>query len=604
MTKEQQQWVETMQAMANQTPERGPRPAIDTAFGRFLYKVVTSYGFDAFIIFIIVSNVGLMASSYWQIELDTEVNELHLMLMRLFMYIYYVECVLKLAALGANYYFSDMWCRFDFFLIVVSLLDQFAHEAFDSIVPVPPFLLRVLRIVRVLRILRLLKGAKELRNLIVTLLLSFPSLLNVSCLLALCVFIYSVLGMQMFSSLVRQENINDARNFETLSSAALLLFQCLTGDAWSGMMADATVGEVSELCSNEDGNCGSWLAIPYFISFQVLGTFVFLNLVVAIILENFSSLGNMNPDLVSAADIETFKEAWTELDPDVSGASRLECTVDVFEASFYFPPVYTIHCLFCCDSQADNYIASKDLVTLVLRVPPPMGLSGVGDPIDAQRLCLKLSVTQVGGMVSFGDVLTALTKLNYTSKAPGDSTEFMSLGEPQLAAAPPLPVNKALTRGKTNADMFASDLPSARRVFALQVIEKHLQMRQQQGGAWNSRLSSEAREEREKPPPVPRAGYIASLDHTPGETNPSSPTARSRPLKSERQLSLEEVPGVARMARMSQDAEMVAATAELAAIGEDRAAMNDGHTQAGTCWNSEIRAGANRRASAKNHLKC
>jgi hypothetical protein len=30
--------------------------------------------------------------------------------------------------------------------------------------------------------------------------------------------------------------------------------------------------------------------------------------VVAVILENFSSLGNLNPDLVSAADIEIFKE--------------------------------------------------------------------------------------------------------------------------------------------------------------------------------------------------------------------------------------------------------------------------------------------------------
>ena len=41
---------------------------------------------------------------------------------------------------------------------------------------------------------------------------------------------------------------------------------------------------------------------------QILGSFVFLNLVVAVILENFSSLGNLNPDLVSAADIEIFKE--------------------------------------------------------------------------------------------------------------------------------------------------------------------------------------------------------------------------------------------------------------------------------------------------------
>jgi hypothetical protein len=63
-----------------------------------------------------------------------------------------------------------------------------------QVLPLPPMLLRVLRILRILRILRLLKGAKELRNLLVTMILSFPSLLNVGSMLALVVFIYAVLG--------------------------------------------------------------------------------------------------------------------------------------------------------------------------------------------------------------------------------------------------------------------------------------------------------------------------------------------------------------------------------------------------------------------------
>eukprot|EP00966_Prymnesium_polylepis_P305906 7069272-Prymnesium_polylepis.1 len=34
-----------------------------------------------------------------------------------------VECVLKLTALGHTY-FLDNWCRFDFFLVITSLIDQ------------------------------------------------------------------------------------------------------------------------------------------------------------------------------------------------------------------------------------------------------------------------------------------------------------------------------------------------------------------------------------------------------------------------------------------------------------------------------------------------
>ena len=62
-----------------------------------------------------------------------------------------------------------------------------------------PMLLRVLRTFRILRILRLLKGAKGLRDLLMTMVLSFPALVNVASLLMLTVFVYAVLGVQLFT---------------------------------------------------------------------------------------------------------------------------------------------------------------------------------------------------------------------------------------------------------------------------------------------------------------------------------------------------------------------------------------------------------------------
>ena len=43
-------------------------------------------------------------------------------------------------------------------------------------------------------------------------------------------------------------------------------------------------------CSHQDGNCGTVAAVPFFISYQLLGSFIFLNLIVAVILENYTSL--------------------------------------------------------------------------------------------------------------------------------------------------------------------------------------------------------------------------------------------------------------------------------------------------------------------------
>ena len=156
--------------------------------------------------------------------------------------------------------------------------------------------------------------------------------------------------------------LTEDRNFDNFGSALLLLFQVLTGDDWSALMSDCMATPETSGCSAEEGNCGSAAAIPFFVSFQVLGSFVMLNLVVAVILENFTTLGNVNPDLISSTDIAYFKEAWAEIDPDANG----------------FAP-------------------ASELPGVLLRLPPPMGFSGttsVWNKAKVERYCdgLKLEL--------------------------------------------------------------------------------------------------------------------------------------------------------------------------------------------------------------------
>ena len=351
-----------------------------------------------------------------------------------------------------------------------------AEHTLADMLPLPPILLRVLRVFRILRILRLLKGAKELRNLIVTMFLSFPSLINVGSLLAIVMFMYAVLGLSLFTFVAHGEMITPQRNFETFGSSCLLLFQVLTGDAWSGLMADAMLEEASGECSVSDGNCGTPLALPYFITFQLLGSFVFLNLVVAVIVENFSSLGQLNPELVSHSDVEGFKEAWTDFDPD-----------------------------------GDSFMATADLPDLVLALPPPLGLKGVKQDVATSRrlalkMCLQLKLKQSNGTVHFSEVLAALTKYNFASRL--DEGGVADLDELSSAMVQPAPAEAGAAsaastslspeklallklRGRSSvstgagdyellaensaaADEFRDDLPSIRRVFAIGVIDKHL----------------------------------------------------------------------------------------------------------------------------------
>ena len=109
----------------------------------------------------------------------------------------------------------------------------------------------------------------------------------------------------------------------------------LTGDSWSpvmwGAMVDEQLGCDPTLTPHH--NCGSWLAIPYFISFIVIGNLTFLNLVVAIILENFSAAKGLRDEqarrrarrdveLVTDAHIEEFARLWAWFDTDGDNCIR------------------------------------------------------------------------------------------------------------------------------------------------------------------------------------------------------------------------------------------------------------------------------------------
>jgi len=148
----------TPQAMSSMKPMAIQRPPT-RRIPRLAYSLVTSQPFDSFIMGVIVVNILTMACDYWDIERDLTSYTLYTNAMLTFNYIYYTECVLKLTGLGGGY-FKDNWCRFDFFLVCTSAVDQFATEILQAILPMPPMIFRVLRIFRILRILRLLKGAK------------------------------------------------------------------------------------------------------------------------------------------------------------------------------------------------------------------------------------------------------------------------------------------------------------------------------------------------------------------------------------------------------------------------------------------------------------
>lgn len=189
----------------------------------------------------------------------------------IFVVIFTLEAVLKLIGLGPTYYFYIDWNKFDFGVVIMSLISMFDSGSFN---------LTALRIIRVARLLRMIKSSKELQALLKTLYLAMNNIANVALLFMLIIFTFSVAGMTLFGEIteghygmIDKENLN----FRTFYMSANVLIRSSTGESWNQIMHD---------CVYDRGS----IAYFYWMIFQLMSFFIFLNVFIAVIYEEFQNV--------------------------------------------------------------------------------------------------------------------------------------------------------------------------------------------------------------------------------------------------------------------------------------------------------------------------
>ncbi len=169
--------------------------------------------------------------------------------------LFIVEAAIKIIAESPRpwNYFKSAWNIFDFSLIILALLPMSAEYAMLG------------RVFRLLRVLRLVNAFPELRLIVETLLKSIPSMFHITILMSLLFFIYAVLGFHLFHE-------HDPTHWRNLAYALLTLFRIVTLEDWTDVMYKAM--ELSPAYA------------LYFVSFVVIGTFVVVNLFIAVVINN------------------------------------------------------------------------------------------------------------------------------------------------------------------------------------------------------------------------------------------------------------------------------------------------------------------------------
>eukprot|EP00094_Tigriopus_californicus_P005435 TCALIF_05238-PA protein Name:"Similar to CACNA1H Voltage-dependent T-type calcium channel subunit alpha-1H (Homo sapiens)" AED:0.30 eAED:0.30 QI:0/0.8/0.61/0.95/0.75/0.80/21/258/1189 len=243
-------------------------------FQNQLEKFVDHNIFQRFILFCILINTFSMGIEFHkQPEFLTKTVEISNLA---FSAIFAIEMLLKLSAYGLFKYISDGFNVFDGIIVIFSSMELYTGFVHGIHPEGGSTGLSVLRTFRLLRILKLVRFLPNLRRQLVVMLRTMDNVAVFFGLLMLFIFIFSILGMNLFGCKFCDGDVCDRKNFDTLLWATVTVFQVLTQEDWNIVL----------FLGMKQTN--HWAAL-YFVTLMTFGNYVLFNLLVAILVEGFSN---------------------------------------------------------------------------------------------------------------------------------------------------------------------------------------------------------------------------------------------------------------------------------------------------------------------------
>ncbi|KAG7488651.1 hypothetical protein MATL_G00037150 [Megalops atlanticus] len=223
--------------------------------------------------------------------------------------------VLKIIALDPYYYFQQGWNIFDSIIVSLSLMELGLSNVEG---------LSVLRSFRLLRVFKLAKSWPTLNTLIKIIGNSVGALGNLTLVLAIIVFIFAVVGMQLFGKnyqdcvcKISKDCTMPRWHMKDFFHSFLIVFRVLCGE-WIETMWDCM--EVA----------GQPLCILVFMLVMVIGNLVVLNLFLALLLSSFSADNLSAPD--DDGEMNNLQIAIARIQRGIGWLQRAVC--DFFNGNF------------------------------------------------------------------------------------------------------------------------------------------------------------------------------------------------------------------------------------------------------------------------------
>lgn len=322
----------------------------------------------------LVINCILLACVTYQGEFNMAIYYINIF----FTVFFALEAVIKIVVFTPPTYFRSVENVFEFLIVIASIIELIVQL---SATLDPQY--KHSHIASSFRVLRLVTFVPSVRLILWTVIKSLEIFPWVGFLLLIVFFMYTVIGMQVFGDIRRApideltptREITEYNNFANFPQALLLMIRMATGENWQDIMLSCLPGQ---LCERKNGTeCGNDFAYFFFPSFYFISSIIILNLLVAIVIDNFDYILR---------------------DKSTLGAHQLDLFVKLW--SLY-------------DREAKGVLPSKSVLGLMRECNPPVGWGRLCPEPQAYRKMIQMNMPlkdKENSLVSFNATLFALVR--------------------------------------------------------------------------------------------------------------------------------------------------------------------------------------------------
>lgn len=241
-----------------------------TVIQHFVRRFITNNLVVSFFFFLIFLNTVAMGIDHYRM------NEIlkHALIISNYVFIslFTIESLLKVYGFGLKEFIKDGFNLFDIFVLIISWIEVALPYTYGF---------SVLRAFRMLRVLKLAKFSRSLQKILRIILRSIKEAFLFTLLMLLVIFVYSLLGMQLYGGMYNQsidwKGTDPPRfNYDSLDWALISTFVLISAENWPSIMYQNMY--VSGIAS-----------FLFFVSFYIIGNILILNLFIGLLLSHFES---------------------------------------------------------------------------------------------------------------------------------------------------------------------------------------------------------------------------------------------------------------------------------------------------------------------------